>query len=62
MQGKNAEGYADPTATKALTEVSREEKQVHTLVHLFRDTAALAGFEIVGRIELRHKKSGHRYK
>ena len=62
MNGKNIEGYTDPTASKAIAEISREEKQVHTLIHLFRDTAALAGFEIIGQIEFEHKRSGRRYK
>ena len=30
MNGKNIEGYTDPTASKAIAEISREEKQVLT--------------------------------
>ena len=48
MKNRNHEGYADPTATEAIQTISNEEKQVHTLVHAFRDIAALAGFSIVG--------------
>jgi len=62
MKNRNHEGYADPTATEAIQTISNEEKQVHTLVHAFRDIAALAGFSIVGRIEFEHKSSGRRYK
>lgn len=47
MSGKNIEGYPDPTASKAIAEISREEKQVHSLIHLIRDAAAMVGFEVV---------------
>lgn len=62
MNGKNIEGYSDPTASKAITEISKEEKQVYHLIHALRDVAALAGFEIIGRVELQHKRSGRKYK
>lgn len=62
MNGKNIEGYSDPTANKAIAEISREERQVHHLIHVFRDVAALAGFGIIGRVEFEHKQSGRRYK
>ena len=62
MSGKNIEGYPDPTASKAIADISREEKQVHSLIHLIRDAAAMVGFEVVGRIEFEHKRSGRRYK
>lgn len=62
MNGKNIEGYSDPTASKAIAEISWEERQVHHLIHVFRDMAALAGFEIIGRVEFEYRRSGKRYK
>ena len=62
MNGKNIEGYSDPTASKAIAEISLEERQVHHLIHVFRDVAALAGFEIIGRVTVKHKESGKVFK
>ena len=62
MIWKNSEGYSDPTAGKAIAEISNEEKQIHTLIHVIRDICTFAGFEIVGRIEFKHKENGRRYK
>ena len=60
---KNSEGYVDPTAGAAMAKVKREENaelndRNHKLIHAIRNIADLAGFEIVGRVTLRHKKSG----
>ena len=59
---KNQEGYADPTAGKAVAAVRTEEKDIdllnHKIIQSFRITADLAGFEIIGRVKLKHKKSG----
>ena len=38
------------------------ENKVHALVHIIRDIANLAGFEVIGRIQFRHKKSGREFK
>ena len=62
----NSEGYADPTAyfgTKNIIEEETEmENKVHSLVHIIRDVANLAGFEVIGRIQFRHKKTGKEFK
>lgn len=61
----NHEGYSDPTAYHALKNIgeieSPVEKKVSDLVHIFKAICELSGFEIVGRISLRHKKSGRRF-
>ena len=67
MQGNNKnpfynyEGYADPTAYHATKGIMKEEadleRKVQKLIHLIRDAAELAGFEVVGRIHLKHKKT-----
>lgn len=62
MKYKNAEGYSDPTAGIALSRVTKEERNVHDLIHIFRLIANLAGFEIVGRITLKNRKTGVTYK
>ena len=58
---KNSEGYVDPTAGAAMAAVKREENSElndrnHKLIHAIRNVVDLAGFEIVGRVTLKHKK------
>lgn len=63
---KNSEGYVDPTAGAAMATVKREENaelndRNHRLIQVIRnivDIVDIAGFEIVGRVTLKHKKSG----
>lgn len=61
--GKNAEGYPDPTAGLAWRNIRKEENRreaermavISNLIPLMKQTAELAGFEVVGRIVLRDK-------
>ena len=66
MAHKNKEGYADPTAGEAIGTVAREEKkqneEVTSLVNVLKQIISLTGFEMVGRITLRDKKTGKEYK
>lgn len=60
---KNSEGYVDPTAGAAMATVKREENaelndRNHRLIQVIRNIVDIAGFEIVGRVTLKHKKSG----
>lgn len=60
---KNSEGYVDPTAGAAMATVKREENaelndRNHRLIYAIRNVVDLAGFEIVVRVTLKHKKSG----
>ena len=54
----NDEGYQDPTADQAIGHVMKEEKKVTALIKTLQSVAHLAGFDIVGRIELREHKTG----
>lgn len=62
----NGSGYPDPTAfygtKKIVQEEAAIEKKVHTLVNVIRDIANLAGFDVVGRIHLKHRKTGKEFK
>ena len=66
MAYKNKEGYADPTAWEAIGTVAKKEKkqneEVAILVNILKQMINLAGFEMVGRITLRDKKTGKEYK
>ena len=59
---RNAEGYLDVTAylgTKNVIQEENEAERKHRdLIHTFRLLADMAGFEIVGRITIKHKKTG----
>ena len=68
--GRNSEHYSDPTPGPAWENMRREEKRldaarlvvVSALVPILRQTAELAGFEIIGRIPLRDKATGKEYR
>lgn len=63
---KNGEGYSDPTVGAAYGNIRRGEKQreiaamesINNLIPLMKQIAALAGFEVVGRITLRDRERG----
>ena len=59
---RNSEGYFDPTAYLGTRDIVREETESEqknrTIIQTFRKIAELAGFEIIGRIELKDKKTG----
>ena len=67
-QGKpwlNDSGCPDPTAYEAMKRIQREEKMVnrvdedaHTVITTIKNILDLAGFELVDRIQIRHKKTG----
>ena len=62
----NGEGYTDPTAYHALKPIVKEEqeleKKARNLVTVLKLIADWAGFEFIGRIQLRHKKSRKEFK
>ena len=64
---KNAEGYSDPTPGEAMSNIRREQRQqeaaerlavISRLIPVMKQTAELAGFEVVGRITLKDKETG----
>ena len=63
----NDEGYKDPTAETAIGHVMREQKETaaaHAMktIKTLQNMAHLAGFDIVGKIELRDHKTGRIWK
>ncbi len=56
----NAEGYADPTAYHAIRQIEGEfmEEKAGFLIKAFKSIAWESGFEVIGRIELRERKTG----
>ena len=63
---RNASGAKDPTAYAALKPIVAQETEVesklHKLIATMKNVANLAGFEVVGRVEFRHKESGREFK
>lgn len=67
---RNSEGYPDPTAGAACSNIRREERRqeadrlavISALIPIIKQTAELAGFEIVGRIVLKDKATGREYR
>lgn len=62
----NESGYHDPTSYEALKPIITEdnyiERTAHNLVNTCKFIAEWAGFEFIGRIQIRHKKSGREFK
>jgi hypothetical protein len=62
----NASGCKDKTAFEATKNVSKEEHEldhkVHKLINLVKELFEFAGFEMIGRIQIKHKKSGREFK
>ena len=63
---RNASGANDPTAYAALKPIVAQETEVesklHKLIATMKNVANLAGFEVVGRIEFRHRKTGKEFR
>lgn len=67
---RNSEGYPDPTAGGAWSNIRRAERQqeaerlavIGNLIPVMKQTAELAGFEVVGRITLKDKGTGKEYR
>ena len=57
----NQSGCADPTAYEAISNIIKEEKEldkkVHNLIRVLKLIIDWAGFELIGRIEIRDKKT-----
>lgn len=62
----NAEGYADPTAYEGTRNIIREETGVENkcnfLIKVLKFIISESGFELINRIELKHKESGRVFK
>ena len=63
---KNAEGYIDPTAYKAITKVMQEEsdqqRRINALIGSLKSLIDLAGYDLLNRIEVRDRKTGREYR
>ena len=58
----NKSGYYDPTAFNGEKKITEEEQIVADLVWIFKKIARWAGFELINRVEFRHRVSGRQYR
>jgi hypothetical protein len=62
----NGSGCKDPTAYEAISHITKEEHElnqtVHKLIELVKELLAFAGFEMIGRIQIKHKRSGKEFR
>ena len=54
----NGSGCYDPTACHAISTIDKEDAKFHKVLDTIRTICELSGFQIEGRIVLKHKKSG----
>ncbi len=63
---RNKEGYKDPTAYAALSNIQKEEaeqqRRVSELVNVLKYIIDKSGFELMARIELRDKRTGKEFR
>lgn len=63
---KNESGCSDPTAYAALKPIIKDDndldKTVHSLITTVKCIVNWAGFEMIGRIKIKHKKTGREFK
>lgn len=65
----NNSGCPDFTAYEAIKNIQNEEKRLnrvdenaHTVITTIKNILELSGFELIERVQIRHKKSGKVYK
>ena len=66
----NNSGCPDPTAYAAMQNIQKEEKnrdllideKAYKLITTIKNIVDLSGFELIGRIQIQHKKSKKIYK
>lgn len=62
----NGSGYPDPTAYSAMKRIQNAESEVdnaaHKVVTTIKNILDLSGFELIGRVQIRHKRSGKEFK
>lgn len=62
----NSSGCKDPTAYEAISQVTREEvelnQMVHSLINVLKFIIDWAGFELIGRVQIKDKKTGKEFR
>ena len=63
---RNASGAKDPTAYAALKPIVRQdneiERELHKLIATIKNVVNLTDFELIARIEVKHKGTGKEFR
>lgn len=62
MLHRNGEGYYDSTASAAIREADRMPDTIAWFIGAVKSMADLFDLEIIGRIQIRDKKTGREYR
>lgn len=62
MNKYNHEHYNDPTASDAINHLMSEEQAVNKLLKTLKYIISLSDFQLIDRIQLKHRSSGRVYK
>lgn len=61
MGNKNKEGYPDPTAAKAIRKANKTSERARWFIDTIYRLADIMDLEIVGRVQVRDKKTKKAY-
>lgn len=63
---RNGSGYYDPTASPVLHAIHKREMEVdenaNRIIRLIKDLLRICDFELIERIQIRHKPTGREYR
>lgn len=62
MLHKNGEGYHDPTASSAIREADKTPETIIWFIGMVKSMANLFDLDIIGRIQIKDKKTGREYR
>ena len=63
---RNGSGYYDPTASPVLHAIHKREQEAdedaNRIIRLIKDLLRICDFELIERIQIRHKPTGREYR
>ena len=63
---RNGSGYTDPTASPILHAIQKREMEAdenaNRIIKLIKDLLRICDFELIKRIQIRHKPTGREYR
>jgi hypothetical protein len=58
----NSEGYKDPTAENAIRHTHQTPPEVMQVINMMRAVASVAGFDVIGRVQLKDRATGKEWR
>ncbi len=59
---RNNEGYPDPTAAAAIRKADKTPELVEWYIKMIKDLARIFDFELIGKVQIRDKKTNRIYR